>query len=328
MNHQEKLQRRAALYDENVALLAEVDKPETTVERKAEIRSKIAANINEMQGLTKDIESHEANLAAAGIIDAKGKIKPPAEPKDHSKDMPYPEGARGLAEQLHDVYNYYHNGELSERLAQVQAAATGGSSGVPSEGGFFVQPNQSDQLITTAIEQDDVLSKMSSINLGANEDRAERKMVRDRSRKNGFRWGGVVAYRRAEAATVTAFKSDDFKTWECRLEDIMAVTYLTERLAEDVSQLEGMIQSDVPKEIAFKLTDEAFRGTGVGQMLGITKSGSLVSVPIESGQTLANGTIKSENISKMWARVPAANRKNAIWIYNQEMEPYFDSLNM
>jgi HK97 family phage major capsid protein len=153
-------------------------------------------------------------------------------------------------------------------------------------------------------------------------------MIKDRNRGTGYRWGGVRVYRRAEAATVTAFTVDDYQTWECKLEDLMALSYLTERQMQDVPQLASLIRNNVPKELAFALTEEMFTGNGVGHMLGILKSASLVSVPIETGQTLASGPVLAKNITNMWARVPKENRKNAIWLYNQELEPEFDSLNM
>lgn len=245
-----------------------------------------------------------------------------AEPKKH--DEPY----ATLAEQLYDVIQAgIPGGIVSNRLQQVQAA-TGGSSGVPSEGGFMIQPTFVPGLIQTAIEEDDILSKCTQIEIGEGSDRAEVTLIKDRNRGTGYRWGGVRVYRRAEAATVTDFKVDDYATWECKLEDLMALSYLTERQMQDIPQLASLIRNNVPKELAFALTEEMFTGNGVGHMLGILKASSLITVPIETGQTLASTPLLSKNITNMWARVPKENRSNAIFLYNQELEPEFDGLNI
>lgn len=280
----------------------------------------------------KEFDSNENKIARLEKLEAaEAKAKEPenkgwrpsfAEPKKH--DEPYD----NLAEQIYDVIQAgIPGGVVSNRLQQVQNA-TGGSSGVPSEGGFVIQPTFVPGLIQTAIAEDEILSKCTPIEIGANSDRAEVVLIKDRNRGTGYRWGGVRVYRRAEAATVEAFKIDDYTTWECKLEDLMALSYLTERQMQDIPQLASLIRNNVPKEMAFALTEEMFTGNGVGHMLGILKTASLVQVPIESGQTLANNPLLAKNITNMWARVPKENRANAIWLYNQELEPEFDGLNI
>ncbi|MFA7462326.1 MAG: phage major capsid protein, partial [Anaerovoracaceae bacterium] len=39
-------------------------------------------------------------------------------------------------------------------------------------------------------------------------------------------------------------------------------------------------------------------------------------------------TVKFENLSKMWARLPARSRRNAIWLINQEVEPQLDTMSI
>jgi HK97 family phage major capsid protein len=317
------LQERYAKSNQIAARMEELAaKDSLTPDEQAEF-DRLDQEFQDNEAAIKRMESADNAKKTVNQPENKGK-RPCAEPKDH-KGGPY----NTLAEQIYDIIQAGKpGGVVSEKLMQVQNAATGGSSGVPSEGGFLVQPTFAPGLIETAIEQDDLLSKCTPIEVGENSDRAEVIMVQDRNRGTGYRWGGVRVYRRAEADTVSAFKADDFKTWECKLEDIMALSYLTERQMQDIPQLASMIRNNVPKEIAFTLNEEMFTGNGVGHMLGILKCASLVQVPIESGQTLANGPVLAKNIANMWARVPKENRKNALWLYNQELEPEFDSLNI
>jgi hypothetical protein len=52
------------------------------------------------------------------------------------------------------------------------------------------------------------------------------------SRATGSRWGGIQVYRAAEADSATA-KKPQLGRWECRLEDIIGLAYITERLLRD-----------------------------------------------------------------------------------------------
>ena len=289
----------------------------------------ITAKMEEIKNIKAKIEAQKEldAIEAQRIADEEAANTPVnqpiyAQPKSHNQ--PY----ANLADQIFDIIQAgTPGGHISDRLQQVQNA-TGGSSGVPSEGGFMIQPTFVPGLIQTAIDENEILSKCTPIEIGEGSDRAEVVMIKDRNRGTGYRWGGVRVYRRAEAATVTAFTVDDQATWECKLEDLMAITYLTERQMQDTPQLASTIRNNVPKEMAFALTEEMFTGNGVGHMLGILKAASLVSVPIETGQTMVSGPVLARNITNMWARVPKENRANALWLYNQELEPEFDSLNM
>ena len=54
--------------------------------------------------------------------------------------------------------------------------------------------------------------------------------IDETSRANGSRWGGVQVFRGAEADQATA-KKPKFGLWERRVTDMIALAYVTERLA-------------------------------------------------------------------------------------------------
>ena len=58
-------------------------------------------------------------------------------------------------------------------------------------------------------------------------------------------------------------------------------------------------------EFAFQLDDEILNGTGADQCLGVlnANNASLVSQAKENGQLAA--TVVTENITKMWSRMPS-----------------------
>ena len=82
--------------------------------------------------------------------------------------------------------------------------------------------------------------------------------------------------------------------------------------------LGAWIQLEAGEKMAFKVTDAILNGTGAGQPLGVLKSGCLVTVTKETNQ--AASTVLAENVLKMYSRMPARNRANAVWVINQDVE--------
>jgi HK97 family phage major capsid protein len=95
--------------------------------------------------------------------------------------------------------------------------------------------------------------------------------------------------------------------------------YTTDELLQDVAALESIVSPYFTQEIQFQVENALIRGTGVGQPLGILNSPALISVAAQAGQAAA--TIVSQNIVNMWTRMWAKSRPNAVWFYNQDIEP-------
>ncbi len=98
------------------------------------------------------------------------------------------------------------------------------------------------------------------------------------------------------------------------LQKLLALCYVTDDLLQDATALEAIVKQAYADEMSFKIDDAIINGNGVGMPLGILNSGALVSVAKESGQ--GAGTIKYENILKMWSSMPARLRANAVWYIN------------
>jgi HK97 family phage major capsid protein len=63
----------------------------------------------------------------------------------------------------------------------------------------------------------------------------------------------------------------------------------------------------------FMIGDSIINGTGAGKPKGIiAASGALVTVAKETSQ--AATTLQQANVSKMWARLHARSRANAVWL--------------
>jgi len=212
-------------------------------------------------------------------------------------------------------------GQVDPRL--YQAAASGASTGVPSDGGFLVQTDYSTMLLNRAIEAAQLAPLCDSVPIGANSDGLEAPYIAETSRAHGSRWGGVRVYRRAEAETVAATKPSLDK-FDLRLEDLMGLAYGTDRLLQDATAMEAIFTRAFTSEFAFKVDDEIIRGSGAGEALGVLNAPALVTVAKEAGQTATSVLMK--NISNMWVRMPARLRGGAVWLYNQDVEPQLDEL--
>ncbi|KKK74392.1 hypothetical protein LCGC14_2884220, partial [marine sediment metagenome] len=95
--------------------------------------------------------------------------------------------------------------------------------------------------------------------------------------------------------------------------------YATEEVLADTTALGALMTKGFSEEFGFKIDDSIMNGTGAGMFLGILNSGALVSVNKETGQ--AATSLVAENVIKMWSRMYARSRANAIWVINQDVEP-------
>jgi len=90
--------------------------------------------------------------------------------------------------------------------------------------------------------------------------------------------------------------------------------------------MDSLLTQMFAKEFAFKIDDELIRGSGVGMPLGVLNSPALVTVAKEAGQDA--DTVLFENIQKMWSRMYAPSRANAVWFINQEVETQLDAMSI
>lgn len=214
-------------------------------------------------------------------------------------------------------------GKIDKRL--LQASASGGSTGASGDAGFLVQKDHSDILLKQMQAESVVLPLCDSIEISEDSDSLEAPYVRETSRADGSRFGGVQVYRRKEAATVTATKPD-YGLFEVRLEDLMGLTYMTGRQVKDARASGQIVMSAYAAETAFRIDREIIRGNGVGEMTGALNAGCLVTQDKEATQ--AADTLVQANFSKMWSRWHPRSRRSpkARIFYNAECDPQLDGM--
>lgn len=203
--------------------------------------------------------------------------------------------------------------------------ATGLNEAISSDGGFVVQSDFANQLLTRVYNEGALASRVRRIPISGQANGLKINVIDETSRATGSRFGGVRAYWMAEAEQYTASKPK-IRQVEWKLQKLGAVCYLTDELMADATALQAVVEEAFVKEMAFAVDDAILNGDGSGKPLGILKSNALVSVAKESGQAAA--TVTKDNIVKMRARLFAPNRPNSVWFINQDVEPQLNLLTL
>ncbi len=228
---------------------------------------------------------------------------------------------RSLGEQMMAVYRASQPGaRVDARLTT--RSASGLNETNPTDGGFLVQKDFVGDLLKRAYETGILASKVKKIPLSTNANGIKINALDEESRANGARWGGIQTYWESEADQITGSKPK-FRQMDLSLKKLTGLCYVTDELLQDSAALENVIREGFAEEFGFKLDDAILSGTGAGQPLGILKSGSLVKVEKEQGQT---DKITVENLVKMWSRLWSRSRANSVWYINPEIEPLLYTL--
>lgn len=280
------------------------DEEKTTLTRIEAQGKEISAELDD------EIRLQEIERSLEVVPDANREAHERAE----EKGKPDPAKWNSFGEMLAAVARADAPSRIVDPRLRPAASATGLGESVPSDGGFLVQFDYAKGLIQRTYEIGRILGLVSKIGIGATSNGLKCNAINETSRATGSRFGGLQAYWRDEAATVTASKPT-FRQMELNLKSLMVLCYATEELLADTTALENVINVAVPEELRFMLEDAIVNGTGAGTPLGLANSGCLVSVAKETNQPAA--TIQYENVVNMWARLWSGSQPNAVWLYNQ-----------
>lgn len=311
------MSRIKTLRDRKVALLAEADvlldkqaAEDLSEEENAqygEIEAKIAsvnASIEREERLMDERRSVEA------VVEEVVAVTVPAQPK------PEPGKFESLGEQLQAIANHDLGQGTDNRL--VRAAATGSGETVPSDGGFLVQQDFATEMVRNVWETGEIASRVRKVPIGPMSKGLKMNAIAESSRATGSRFGGVQVYWVDEGGAATPSRPK-FRQIELNLQKLMGLHYVTDELLADSTALTAVSQQAFTEEFTFMYEDSVMNGSGAGSPLGYMNSGALVTVAKETGQVAA--TLQVENIVKMWARMLARSRRNAVWLINQAIEP-------
>lgn len=232
-----------------------------------------------------------------------------------------------LGDQLQAIASVATTGRDDNRLRweNLSPASGGAVANVPSDGGYLIQKDFSQELVTRMNEFGEVKNRVRTIPIGPNSDGLKIFAVDETSRATGSRWGGVQVYWGAEADVATA-KKPKFRQMELELKDLIGLAYVTNRLLQDASAVESVFMQAFSEEMSFMIEDALINGLGAGMPLGIMQSPALVKVAKEAGQGAA--TVLFENIQNMWNALWSRSRANAVWLINQDVERQLNAMTL
>jgi HK97 family phage major capsid protein len=272
-----------------------------------------------MKAKLQDYDAKWARLEAEPPHNKAGHLTVTEDETDKKAKMPF----KSLGDQLKAVaHAYLYPQGMDERL-KAQKAVLGANEGQGSDGGFLVQQDFSAELFKIAHETGIIANRCRRLPVGPNANGIKMNAIDETSRATGSRFGGVRGYWLAEGGVLTG-SQPKFRQIELNLKKLGALMYATEELLSDTMALGAVMQMGASEELAFMLDDSLINGTGAGMPVGVLNAPVLVSIAKESGQAAAS--LVFANIQKMWARLHARSRANAVWFINQDVEPALNSM--
>jgi HK97 family phage major capsid protein len=206
-----------------------------------------------------------------------------------------------------------NGGALDSRLHAMQMAPTTyGSEGVGVDGGFAVPPDFRTAIMEKVMGEASLISRTDQLVTSSN----SITIPKDETTP----WqtsGGIQAAWEGEGALKTQSKPA-LEQETIKLNKLVALVPVTDELLEDAPALETYLKRKAGAKIDFKINLAIVQGTGVGQPLGILNAPSTVTVAKETSQVA--DTIMFENVMKMYSRMYAPLRNDAVWLVNQDAE--------
>jgi HK97 family phage major capsid protein len=228
--------------------------------------------------------------------------------------------AKGFAQQLQAVARAERTGQIDPRLTGTFGdfddkgvfQAAGGSDGamneaVPSEGGFLVGADTSERIYQRTYLTGEITRRCQRQVVSSNSNRLKLRVVDEDSRADGSRMGGVLAFW-ANEADAFMYSRPKFREIELFLNKLTALVFATDELLADAAALESWIMNNMPTELAFRVEDAIFQGSGAGQPAGIFNSQAFLS--LSPGGT--SNVVLTADVLAMWARFWHPGLKNSI----------------
>lgn len=202
-------------------------------------------------------------------------------------------------------------GNVDPRLI-ANAPSTYSTEGVGADGGFAVPPDFRTSIMEKVMGEASLLGRTDVLTTGSNS-----VTIPTDETTPWQTTGGVQAYWEGEGNQITQSKLS-LKSDTVRLNKLTALVPVTEELLEDAPTLDGYLRRKVPEKFDFALNLALLQGSGVGRPMGILNADCTVSVAKETSQ--AADSVVSANILKMYSRMYAPCRSNAVWLINQDIE--------
>ncbi len=292
----------------------------------------VVSNNNPMEGnkMTEEVKNEQPDLEAIATAAAEKAVKAFADSLPEVKagfsvevthdpaDNPF----TSMSEQMQAVKAFsVSSGRVIDprlkRLSEVKAPL-GLNEAIPSQGGFLLEPAISAEFMRP-IHEDGIFSRFVR-NMPVEKNSGWINGADETSRATGSRWGGVQAYWRPEAGSISSSKPK-FRRINWELKSLEVLMYITDEQLEDAGMTAEIARVSAAEELNFFVNDSIYNGDGVGKPLGIVNAPATIS----QGRYTAS-SILNVDLLNMWQRLHPSHRANAAWFVNSEAEPQLDQL--
>lgn len=204
--------------------------------------------------------------------------------------------------------------ELEKRAAYQSPA--GASEQVPSDGGFLIAPDFASEVLKLEHETGVIFPLTRELPVSAATNTVSIPAIDERSRQDGYRWGGIQGFWENEAFSLVGSKPG-FSLLTLVLKKLTGLFYATNEVLADARMLGMLAMQGFAEEFGFKKDDGIVNGTGAGQLQGILSANAAVQVAALANQI---DLLVYENVKAMWTRMWPRSRQNAVWLINQDLE--------
>lgn len=287
----------------------------------------IEANRVKVEGLGKQISARRAATPVAQGQGRRTQPEPqnrgepaggsrrtvPASPRDSGRHNFQSLGEFAIAARAHKLGDFENEG-----VKKLQnAATTYGNEGAGTDGAFLIPPDFAAAIWKKVEAEENLMARCVELTPEGN------SMTIPKDETTPWGTAGIQAYWEPEAAAISQTKAA-FESSTLRLFKLTALAPVTDEMLEDARGFESWLMAKVPGIMSHKINSAIVSGTGAGMPLGILNSPSLVSVAKETSQPA--DSIWKANIDKMYARLYAPWRRNAVWLINQDAEPALEAM--
>lgn len=218
----------------------------------------------------------------------------------------------------HRADRFKDHAEIRTKLEKLNEIRNAYGSTIPADGGFLIPETLRAEVLAVALETAIMRPRARVIPMETL--RVPFPTIDSTSNASSVH-GGIQAFWTEEGATLTDTQAQ-FGRVVLDAKKLTALAAVPNELYTDsLISLEAFIGQAYPEAIAWFEDLAYIRGTGVGEPLGWNRAenSAVVDVAKEGGQ--ANGTIKWENIVKMYSRMLPTSLGRAIWVANIDTFP-------
>ena len=196
---------------------------------------------------------------------------------------------------------------IDPRLAQM-APTTYSAEQVGSDGGYLVPPEFSTRVMEYVGDQGSLYSRVDKVPVN-------HELSWPVDEDAPWSTSGPQAYWEGEADQYTQSKLH-VRSSAMKLNKLVALCPVSDELLQDAPQLNAYLTSVIGKKLRYKIDNAIIRGTGAGMPLGILNAPCLKSTTRTTGSHIESG-----DVFLVYSGLYGDFRSNAIWIYNQDVEP-------